>query len=449
MIFFRKRLFWWLLRAYLKRWGRRILFFFLIGLLSFFGLLQLSKTLIARFPVGEKETIGMRGAYTVSNLPPNILSELSRGLTKINSNGIPVGDAASSWKISNSGKTYTFSLKQGISFFDGDILTSDDIQYNFSDVKVDRPDRNTIIFTLKESYSPFLVTVSKPIFKTGLVGIGEYKIKDIKQNAEFIEHITLSSIKNTYKIRQYRFYPTGDALKLAFLQGEVSKTIGLSDTRYKQTSFFSYPNVTVEKKIDYSKLVTLFFNTRDGILSDPKVRSALSYTIPNDFPYGERSHTLYPPGSWVYSAGNERGFDIEHARLLLASSTATESGTVLSIKTLSRYSKVADDIASNWKTLGITTKIEEVDVVPDIYQIFIGDFTMPKDPDQYTLWHSNQPNNITKYNKERIDKLLEDGRRTTDNKQRLQIYSDLQKYLLADSPALFLYFPYHFNLERE
>ena len=70
------------------------------------------------------------------------------------------------------------------------------------------------------------------------------------------------------------------------------------------------------------------------------------------------------------------------------------------------------------------------------------------DPDQYTLWHSGQMNNITNYKNLRIDKLLEDGRQTVDIQSRIKIYADFQKYLLDDAPATFLYFPDIYTVTR-
>ncbi len=45
------------------------------------------------------------------------------------------------------------------------------------------------------------------------------------------------------------------------------------------------------------------------------------------------------------------------------------------------------------------------------------------------LWHTGQDNNITKYENKRIDKLLEDGRKTLDFTERKKIYNDVTKYL--------------------
>jgi peptide/nickel transport system substrate-binding protein len=160
----------------------------------------------------------------------------------------------------------------------------------------------------------------------------------------------------------------------------------------------------------------------------------------------------YAPESWAYDENLDiHPQDIAHANVLLTSSqTASQKSAInLTIKTLEKYKKDAEKIAAEWKKIGVTAKIETVDSVPSSFQIFLGDFIVPKDPDQYTLWHSGQENNITGYNKVRIDKLLEDGRKVTDTPQRKKLYSDFQKYIYADSPAAFLFFPYEYEITRK
>ncbi len=78
---------------------------------------------------------------------------------------------------------------------------------------------------------------------------------------------------------------------------------------------------------------------------------------------------------------------------------------------------------------------------------FITIFEIPKDPDQYSLWHSTQmQTNITKYKNVKIDKLLEDARTTSDENKRKELYFDFQKFLMEDAPATFIYHPYRYQV---
>ena len=402
-------------------------------------------------PFTHQENVGVVGAYTTENLPMSIVSKISKGLTSVDSSYNIKPAIAKSWQVKNNGKTYIFTLNDNIYYSDGTKLTSYNIKYNFLDVTVETPNSNTIIFNLKNSYSPFLVTVSRPVFKNGFVGVGDYRVSSINLNGDFVDSISLVSRKGVSKEISYQFYPTEEALKTAFTLGNISKTDGVKDTKFLNKNIADFPKVKIEKKIDYSELVTVFYDTNDPNLSDKRLREALSYAVPDNFSYGQRNYGPFNPNSWV-SVGGLTTYqqDYEHSKLLLTESQIATKGSTLffEIKTLPQYVSLSKNLQSEWKKIGINTKIKVVESRPSTFQIFIGDFNLPKDPDEYTLWHSDQQNNITKYKNLRIDKLLEDGRQTTDLNTRRKIYQDLQKYLLDDPPATFLYFPYVYEITR-
>ncbi len=451
MIVFRKRLIIWLIRAYIKKWGKVIVFSFIIGLVLFFTLLFTSKYFIHTPLLHKRVTYGMVGAYTVDTLPPEVLGKLSHGLTTVDNSGQVKPDVAASWEIRNNGKTYIFHLKKGLHFVNGDEVTANRIHYNFSDVTVNRPDPYTIVFHLKYQYSPFLVTVSQPIFQKNFIGVGNYRIEKSSLNGSFIQSLTIGSIKNAFDSESYQFYPTENALKLGFIMGEVTDALGLDSQTFKNQKISSYPGVTVRRNVDYSQLVTLFYDTEDSVLSDKKIRDSLTYSLPDTFSEGERSYVSYPKSSLYFNKDYlDPRQDDTHARLLLESATVgTHSALpVLTLKTFPRYANVAKIIQHAWSKIGVKIKIENVDHVPPHFQIFLGDFNVPKDPDQYVLWHSGQTTNIANYKNLRIDKLLEDGRKITSTAKRQSIYQEFQKYLLDDSPASFLYFPYSYEISR-
>lgn len=451
MLIIRRRLLLWLVKEYFRKWRRTIFLFFVAGLIAFFAISYSFPYIMPKIPFIQSESVGMLGPYTLQNLPLPILYEMSRGLTKVGADGLAKPDLASSWDIAENGKIYTFHLRKDIVFNDKTKFTSEHITYNFSEAKVERPNQYTIIFILKDSFSPFVVTVSRPIFKRGFIGVGEYRIDDVSLNGNFVQSIRLVSVKNPYKKKTFQFYPSTHSLKSAYLLGEITKVSGILDPAYKNTSFSQFSNTIVEKKVNENLLVTLFYNTQDTIVSDKRIRQALSYAIPDQFAAGIKAHSPYPPKIWSYTDRYAFEQDFENAKLLLsAANNASNSAALkLHIKTLSKYKNTAEIIGKSWKEIGITTSIESVESIPDSFQIFLGDFIVPKDPDQYLLWHSNQNTNISKYDDKRIDKLLEDGRKSVDFETRKKLYTDFQKYLFDDSPASFLYFPYEYEITRK
>ncbi len=409
---------------------------------------------IPLIPFTQQRTVGMTGAYTIDTLPSSILSEVSQGLTSIAKDDTVKPDLASSWEIENNGKTYVFHLKKGVVFSDGTAFNSDQVRYNFLDVSVEKPNAYTIVFNLKEAYSPFLVTVSRPIFKNGFVGIGDYRVQSVNLNGNFVQSISLVSVKGKSNEIVYQFYPTEESLKTAFALGEVDKIVGVKDLKVMNSNLASFANAGITKNTNYSDLVTIFYNIQDKMLSDKRLREAMSYTMPDSFVSGQRNYGPFSPLSWVSEDGlTTYQQDFDHAKLLLSESeSSTQSGgIVLEMKALRKYRNLAYQIKALWKKVGIETNVKIVDSFPANFQVYLGEFNVANDPDQYTLWHSSQinMNNITNYKNLRIDKLLEDGRQTTDIGERKQIYADFQKYLLDDSPATFLYFPYEYDVTRK
>ncbi len=449
-LFKRRRLIVWLLKAYLKRWGKIAFISFLIGLAVFGVLFFNRKLIISKIPFANNTNIGLYGSYTRDELPDEITNKISYGLTRVSVDGKIKPGAAQSWQIKDNGKTYVFFLKDGLKFNNGNALTSKQVNYNFEDALTEKPNPRTIIFKLKESYAPFLVTVGRGIYEKGFTGIGDYKVSKVKYNSDFIQSMRLTSIKNSAQTIDYSFYPTEEALKTAFVLGEVSTIQGVEDLNFKGRDIGSFKKVKVTKGINQQKLVTAFYNNQDPLLSDKKLRKALSYALPDNFDKGQRSYGSFPPDSWANTSTQaDVTSDVEYAKTLLSQSSASSSGKLtVTLKTLPQYEEVAKTLSSSWKKLGIVTKIEVVESVPSQFQIFLGEFIVPKDPDQYILWHSTHPNNISKYKNLRIDKLLEDGRRTTDTAERRKIYADFQKYLHDDAPASFLYFPYSYTVAR-
>ncbi len=448
---FNRRLFFWLIREYLRKFGKSIIIFFIIGIAVFFIVRTFFISYLAKFSFSGNEKIGLIGSVTVDNLPSEILNQVSDGLTKIDKNGNLMPDLANKWDITDSGKTYIFYLKKNIYFSDGSKFTSADIKYTFSNVKKITPNDNTIIFELKEPYAPFLTTVSKPIFKSGFIGTGDYKILKINLNSGFITSIILQDNKNRLHLITYDFYPTEEALKIAFMIGEVNIAEGLNNLNFRGENLANLPNAISFKGSDYDKLITVFYNNSDSNLSDKRLRDALAYSLPNDFMNGERAHSPYPPTSWAYVEDTLHTQDLEHAKLLLKEVISDNKKTLppLTIYYIPEFRSLAQVLQKSWEQIGVKTILKETPTTPPNFQIFLTSFNVPSDPDQYTLWHSDQENNITGYKNLRIDKLLEDGRRTIDQSERIKIYADFQKYLLDDQPASFLYFPYSYTIERK
>jgi peptide/nickel transport system substrate-binding protein len=437
------RYYFWLIEAFLKKHYPIIIIGFVIGFL----LSSLLSTFQLKLPEIQKKTmIGVIGNYDISTLPIFIQTKLSRGLTKFDENGNIVGDLAEDIKIEDSGKKYIYTLKDNIRWQDKKLFTSKDVNYNFKDVSIETPSDKTIAYTLKDSFAPFQALTTQPIFRPSLMGLGEYKLVGFKMGKQRIDFITIKEIK-TGKETVYKFYPSETAAVTGFKLGEINSIEEIKDKK----NIENLDKVKVTPIVNKNSYVAVFANLRDETLQDKAIRQALAYAIPEEIKNGNRAISPYSVNSWVYNENVKKyDFNLDNAKKLIGKNKNASGSAEMkfSLTAIDTYKETAEKLKEGWKQIGINIELQFVKTKPENFQLLLASSAIPQDPDQYSIWHSTQNTNITGYQSPKVDKLLEDGRKIIDKSQRKQIYLDLQKALLEDLPAIFLYYPTTYRVER-
>lgn len=425
--------------AFLKKFKLTIFVAIVIGLIFSY----LLKFFLVTFLFNNKQVIGLTGRYTVEDLPIEILEKISLGLTKFDGSNIPVPAVASSWETTDNGKTWVFKINKNLYWQNGEKLNSQNINLNLSGISLKRPDEETLVFELENAYSPFPSIMTKPIFYQGLLGNGEWKVKNLNFSGGIVQSLEISNNSNT---TIYKFYPTNERTKLAFKLGEVDQIINLLDSK----PFDSWKTVSIKEEFNENQVVVIFFNTKDKALSEKNLRQALAYAIDKE-PLGRRAINPISPNSWAYNPQvKDYSYNIERAKELMSELPKELSDISINLVTSPVLLSTADKISKDWEKLGLKTQILVSSIIPTDFQAYLTILDIPRDPDQYTLWHSTQTSsNISKYSNARIDKLLEEGRTIVNIEERKKIYFDLQRFLLEDLPAIFLYYPKYYHISRE
>ena len=106
MQFIRRRYYFWLLKAYFKKWSKTIISSIILGAIFFFVIVFALNFYI--FPRLQKKVqkIGYQGAYTLQTIPAEILSNVSYGLTEIDENQTIKPGAAYKWQVKDDGREY-------------------------------------------------------------------------------------------------------------------------------------------------------------------------------------------------------------------------------------------------------------------------------------------------------------------------------------------------------
>ena len=481
-----------------KKYKQFLLYFFLIVLVLAIGkifILNLApgifKDLLdsARKPryyegvVGSVQTLNP--VYESTLAEQEIDSLVFRGLTKISETGEMEPDLAESFtRLSNT--KYRFKLKENSKWHDGAKITSDDVVYtvnltqktlpvsklaaNFKDVKVVKIDDYTFDFELTDPFSPFLVNTTIGIVPSHIslekyrpVGSGEFEVKKISEKEILLESSSAELIFRLYKNKN-------DAI-LALKLGEIDSIGGLSFFDIQELRF--WPNVSFYSSDLATREVILFFNLKDKLLAEKKIRQLLSESVPKQLVSQvlpgisqEISFSSLPLiSSNKYLQEQSFKFEPQTAEKSLIdlgwkkeNAVLVKNGDRLKINLTTgsdgELFKIAQIIEQAWEVLGVEVEIRIIDAtelrdktIPERnFQALLIVQQLSTDPDQYSLWHSTQTNNanISSLSSDRIDKIVEDGRRTFDQEKRKEIYELFNRLLSDEAPAVFLYYPKYF-----
>lgn len=336
-----------------------------------------------------------------------ILFNIYEGLIKPDSDGNLIPAVASDYTMSEDGLTYTFTLRDGIKFHNGNPVTVADVKYSidtcaglnggepvisaFSNIEsVETPDEQTIIITLKESSSSFLAilaTVEAAIvpadvddLQTNPVGTGPYKFvsRSLQENVilerfdaywgepAHIQDITLKVLADA------------DSIVMNLEGGAVDMVARVSTT---QAAELSDNFEVLEGTMNLVQAV--YLNNAAAPFDNELVRQALCYATNKqeilDFvsdgkgtPVGS---SMFPAfGKYYIEELNDTyTTDIDKAKELLAQAGYAD-GFSFTMKVPSNYQQHVDTaqvVAEQLKQIGVTANIELIEWetwLNDVYQ---------------------------------------------------------------------------------
>ena len=311
------------------------------------------------------------------------------------------------------------------------------------------------------------------------MGSGKYVVEKTEQNAVYLSDNQYDNYDPSLKNLVFRIYPDFTSLETAMRVGDVD---ALGSWNNEALSFMKeYPSFGVLTKNEEFRNRILFMNMRKEVLKDKNVRLALNYLL--DLKsllhlahiQGEVMQGPYPERSWAFN-DQISYYSYDPAKALTFLNTAgytknaetgyyeSKDGKILSF-TISYLdtdvnNRLVDAIVKSMDAEGIVIQpnkqdynlISQQTIVTRDFEILLYEIETTVDPDQYNLWHSLKVNdpylNLSGYQYERVDILLEDARKTTNEATRKTKYLQFQRYLIADAPVVFLYHPtfmYYFD----
>ncbi|WP_405565458.1 ABC transporter substrate-binding protein [Streptomyces phaeochromogenes] len=405
--------------------------------------------------------------------------------------------AAALPKVSDDGRTYTYALRQGVKFSDGEPFTAKDVVFTYETIldektnnaskgeldaieSVEAKGDDTVVFRLKYPYAPFAERTVLPIapehmaagqdvntgsFGTEPVGTGPYKLAKwskgeqlvLEANSGYwggtpkIERFTMAIIKDD-DVRATRLR-SGD-LDGAILPPNLAKAFRGSGQKTYAAKSFDYRTVTLP--------------TGNKVTGNTAVRRALDIAVDRQAMVdgilegaGKVAYGPVPTDSEWFTEGTERTYDPKKARKVLDAAGWKPGKDGIRVKDGVRASfplwyvsgdKLRQDhalaYASDAKKVGV-----EVEVQAGTWEVI--EPRMPKDAvlagggspadpdfDQYPLLRSDLAgdgfNNMGWYDNATVDRALKAGRESGDRAERKAAYDTVQRELVKNPGYTFL-----------
>jgi peptide/nickel transport system substrate-binding protein len=393
---------------------------------------------------------------------------------------------AESWDVSPDQLTWTFHLRQGVTFHDGSPLTADDIVYTYrriideelanvdklsavTDVRATNPE--TVVLRLKQP-TPNLLTnlggfkgmaivqrknVESGQIATHPIGTGPFAFESQKSGDSISLKANPAYWGGAPKVSGviFRFIPEKSTALSALQAGEVDWTDSIPTQRVNQLKDDDSVNLAVTPSNDYWYLA---LNEARKPWNDVKVRQAIAYGIDRDAiiaatSYGTaaKNELAIPKGNYASTDFGKYHYDIEQAKRLLREANASPQN--LDMLVTNEYPETvtaAQIIADNLAPLGITVNIRTVDMATWLDEQNSGHFDMLMmgwlgniDPDDfyYAQHHTDGTSNAQKYSNPEVDRLLDAGRVETNRAARADIYRKAATIIGDECSYIYLYNP--------
>lgn len=453
--------------------------------------------------------------YAVGGVDKAVAQLLFGSLLKFDEKNMLIGDLAQSWTVDDTGKQYKVILRNDIYWHDGKAVTAEDVLFTYrliqtpdaksplftswQGVKIESPDRRTVIFTLPNVLTSFPYSLTNGLVPKHLlsdvpasqlrsarfntaepVGSGPFKWENVEvrgRTPEDREERVALIPNETYhagapKIQKFimRTFRNDQRLLKSFERQEINSMVGLSSL----PDYLENNEAIKIHSIPVTGSVMAFFRNSHEQLKDVKVRQALvravdTAALVNGLGYPAiavnspflSSHLGYDPklvqletdiqeaNRLLDEAGWIRGSDGMRSK-----DNVNLSFTVQTQNT-SEFTYVTQFLQKAWQAVGADVKIEQPRendfqnvVTLHNYDVLVHGISLGADPDVFAYWHSSQGGvlsanrlNFSEYSSDTADQGLEGGRTRNDPELRAVKYRAFLEAWRNDAPALALYQP--------
>ena len=409
-----------------------------------------------------------------------VLFNVFEGLYKPTASGDFAPALATGYDVSGDGKTYTFTLREGVKFHNGKTMTADDVVYTFKSYAESSTDSNLkaglagvaevkadggkVVITLAEPNSDFLAYVASAHVipadyaeqETKPVGTGpfRYESRSVQENIVLVRNDDYYGTKALVSKVTFKIYETGTALVTALAGGAVDLVAHLTE---QQVSGLSTEYKVVEGTMNLVQ--ALYLNNLEGPLADVRVRQALCYAVDvqemlkltangHGTPVGS---SIYPAFKKYFDASlaNAYPHDVAKAKELLKEAGYESFDLVITVPgNYTNHVDTAVVLAQQLKAVGVNATVQEVEWntwLKDVYQgrkyqaTVVGfDASMLTAGAMLNRFVSDSSKNISNFYSTEYDALIAEASSITDDARRTECYRAAEKILSDEAANVYL-----------
>lgn len=408
---------------------------------------------------------------------------------------------ADSYEPSEDGLTYTFKLKSGVTFHNGDPFTSADVVYTYNWImdeanastrlanfdlveSVEAPDDTTVVVKLSAADVTFMVNVATTFiqpatyhaeigendFKVAPVGTGAFKFGELNPQ----QRVRLDAYEDYYRGRahldsfQVDVVPEAAGRMSALESGQADNSMwGLNaedNTKLKESGNFTI--------FETQQVATNHFpvNNTHPFLGEKAVRQALMFSLDRQAFADEiflgqaivATSNLSPAVAEFYNPDvAQYTFDQDRSREILDEAGWVEGSdgirekdgvraefTMMVFQGDTQRRPEAEVAQQWWLEIGVDCQLQEGVTSEILNGLRAGEYDAGLfnwvyggsggDPDARDTLQTGGANNFFMWSNEEVDQLLNDGIRELDRETRVGMYKRIQEIVAEEVPFLFL-----------
>ncbi|MFI4927930.1 MAG: ABC transporter substrate-binding protein [Burkholderiales bacterium] len=414
-----------------------------------------------------------------SSIAEVTLYNIYETLTKVHPDGSVTPLLAESWEVSPDLTTYTFKLRKGVKFQNGEPFNAQAVKFSFDRAGAEKStnkdkrtfaalttravDDHTVVVLTKEIDPdfPFLMGQATAVIvepksadsnMTKPVGTGPYMLDNwVKGSSISLKKWDGFRSPAAIKLQRasFRFIADPAAQVAAMLAGDIDAFPRITPRSVEQ--FKGNPKFQVVVSGSRAKTI-MAINDKKKPFDDVRVRRAINMAIDRKAViqgagdgYGVPIGSYYPPSAPGYiDLTSVDAYNPDKARALLKEAGVSNLDVNITLPPPPYARQGGEVIASELSKVGINAKLQNVEWaqwLSNVYGAKNYDLTIISHVEPFDLGNFAKPDYYWNYHSPKFDQLYTNYKSTGNAKERMKLLADIQRQIAEDAPMAFLYQP--------